>query len=180
MKQHFLTALMPIACLVLLSACSGSGNTVQGPADDNTDQAAVDLRGTETFDSRVYEIEPPSLSGEIVHDVPDELMAGDEGDNRSMRIESGFRIQIHSTLVKDEAVEKETQANLWWDTLPPEERLEGLGLADLAIYLHFQSPYYRVRVGNFSRRSEAETALALVQEVFPSAFIAVDTVRVFR
>jgi hypothetical protein len=166
--------------MLLLAACSGSGSTVQGPSNADVEQPVIDLSGTETFESGSYEIEPPSISGDIDHDVPDELMAGDEGDNRTLRTVSGFRIQIHSTLVKDEAVEKETQANLWWDTLSDEQRHEGLGTSELDIYLHFQSPYYRVRVGNFDRRSEAETALALIREVFPSAFIAVDTVNVFR
>lgn len=48
------------------------------------------------------------------------------------------------------------------------------------IYLIYKQPYYRIRVGNFVRRDEAEAALDVVKPHFPEAFIVPDQVTVVR
>ncbi len=164
----------------VLAACSGSGPEVTDRGPSLPEAAPVDLTGTETFDASKYDVAPPPLEGAIEHDVPSELMSGELGSSKSFRTVSGFRIQIHSSLDKDEAVSKEQQAGLWWRTVGASRRPAGLGGDQLPVYMHFQQPYYRVRIGNFGTRTEAEEALALVQEAFPNAFIAVDTVSVYR
>lgn len=165
---------------VVALGCSGPASTSVGtdPVDDQ--QSEVVLSGTETFDVAAYTVTPPPSEDVIEHDVPDDLMSGAVGNSKSLKTVSGFRIQIHSSLSKDEAVAKEQQAARWWSTIEPGMRPEGLGTNSLPVYLHFQQPYYRVRIGNFGSREEAQEALELVQETFPSAFIAIDTVRIYR
>jgi hypothetical protein len=49
----------------------------------------------------------------------------------------------------------------------------------LKAYLLFQSPYYRIKVGNFKSRSEAETYVKSLQRNFPgSIFIIKDIIEV--
>jgi hypothetical protein len=165
---------------VSISACAGSGGTVDRPDVVTPPSEVVDLRAVETFDPSLYSIEAPPAVGNINHDVPEQLMTGSMEGDRTLRSVSGFRIQIHSSLIKDEAVTKETQVQTWWNSLLEGERPAGLGSSEIAVYLYFHSPYYRVRIGNFGQRSEAETALSLVRESFPSAFITVDTVDIYR
>jgi len=41
-------------------------------------------------------------------------------------------------------------------------------------------PYYRVRVGNFKTRAEAEHALSILNDRYTDAFIVPDTVIIIR
>lgn len=41
-------------------------------------------------------------------------------------------------------------------------------LPQYRVYLTFQSPYWRVRVGDFRTRGEAEGAMAEIRRIFPS------------
>ncbi len=175
-----LQSLSIIAAAILLASCSGSQNAAEGPVVDMPPVEAIDLRSTETFDSTPYKIDTPAIAGSIEHNVPADLMSGSGNDDVTLRTVSGFRIQIHSSLIKDEAVQNETQVRSWWESLDAGEKPDGLGTGELSAYLFFQSPYYRVRIGNFGQRSEAEAALVLVRESFPNAFIAVDTVKIYR
>lgn len=179
--MKFLSRIVFVGILGLfLAACSGSGSTVDRPVVDSPSTRDVDLSSVETFDPAPYSVDAPSVTGEVLHDVPEALMSGSVDADRTLRNVSGFRIQIHSSLIKDEAVAKETQVQTWWNNLSEGERPAGLGSSQIAVYLFFNSPYYRVRIGNFGQRSQAEAALELVREVFPSAFITVDTVSIYR
>lgn len=182
MKYNYIFPLpaVLIAVTIIIAGCSGSSNTTIVPDTSDIDPVEIDLTGTETFDVSAYQVSPPPLEDAVEHDVPADLMSGDVGNSKSFKTVSGFRIQIHSSLNKDEAVSKEQQAARWWETIDQGRRPEGLGSTQLPVYLHFQQPYYRVRIGNFGSREEAESALELVKEAFPSAFIAVDTVSIYR
>lgn len=66
-----------------------------------------------------------------------------------------------------------------------EEPLQGPFLTTVfdqrpGIYLVYKQPYYRIRVGNFARRADAEQALDVVKPHFPNAFVVPDEVTVVR
>ncbi len=44
----------------------------------------------------------------------------------------------------------------------------------------YLQPYYRVRMGAFATREDAEAALALVRRQYPEAFLVPDLVTVMR
>ena len=49
----------------------------------------------------------------------------------------------------------------------------------LQVYLMYQSPYYKLKVGNFKERKDAEDYLPNLQQIFPSGvYIIRDTIEV--
>ena len=42
---------------------------------------------------------------------------------------------------------------------------------EIPVYLTFNAPYYKVRVGDFRNRSEAEILLKKLKETYPNAFL---------
>lgn len=43
-------------------------------------------------------------------------------------------------------------------------------------YITFRQPFYRVRVGDFRRRSDANAYLAILRTHFPGAWVVIDTI----
>ena len=166
---------------VLVAGCAGPGKTVADGDAKDIEYYIENINQYEDFDETDY-VDPPPVTGEVIdHDVPVELMAGSaSSDARSYQTIDGFRIQIHSSLDKEGAVASEERAKEWWRTLPASEKPSSMGGASLSVYLKFVQPYYRVRVGNFATREEAEVALQVISARFPRAFIVVDRVTVLR
>lgn len=51
---------------------------------------------------------------------------------------------------------------------------------ELVCYVDFERPYFKVRLGDFLTRKEAEDTLRLAQETWPGAFIVPSTVNIQR
>lgn len=168
-----------ILAVVAIAGCSGSNQVA--PEDNVTRAEVADVVRFEEFDAEPYADEAPNIGVEVVHSVPESIMNSTAGrEARSVRSVQGFRIQIHSSLDKNGAVEKEEFARDWWRSIPAEERPVPSFGAELPTYLRYVEPYYRVRVGNFESRASAEAALTELQRMFPGAFIAIDTVTIVR
>lgn len=158
-----------------LSACA----TVR-PVEDEPDEAveeevALVLSDYEDFDVEPYREAEPARA-EISHDVPSVLM-----DNRaaqgSVRTVQGYRIQIASSVERREAVVAEEDAKSWWRT---DGRADNPGVfgSDLPTYVVYLQPYYRVRIGDFTSRGDAQRALSAIERQFPGSFIVPDTVTI--
>ncbi|MCG7855796.1 SPOR domain-containing protein [Flavihumibacter sp.] len=81
------------------------------------------------------------------------------------RTAKGFRIQVINTTDRNAAIEAKTTVY----RLYPE----------LKAYLMYQSPYFRLRVGNFESRDEAETyQRQLAREFKQNVYIVNDTIEV--
>ncbi len=81
------------------------------------------------------------------------------------RTAKGFRIQVINTTDRNAAIEAKTTVY----RLYPE----------LKAYLMYQSPYFRLRVGNFESRDEAETyQRQLAREFKQNVYIINDTIEV--
>jgi hypothetical protein len=61
----------------------------------------------------------------------------------------------------------------WWRRLPSAERPQRLAQRDdLPAAIAWHTPYYRVRIGPFLRREQAQAVLSIVAPAFPNAMIA--------
>ena len=174
------SALLSVSLAFLIVGCSGTSKTTT--EDEKDLQYYLDrINEYEDFDEASYVDPPPVATTDIEHDVPDMLMSGMAVSNaRVLETVQGFRIQIHSSLDKEGAVSAEERAKAWWGSVPEDARPASMQEDQLPVYLKYVQPYYRVRVGNFATREEAEVALEMIAERFPRAFIAIDTVIVWR
>lgn len=129
----------------------------------------------EDFDLSAYQ-EPPDSSqpGQIIHDVPERLLSV-----HLQNEQSGFRIQIQSTLNKKEADSAFEDALRWWKIFEDDPSLRELypqKYANPPVYQDFASPYYRVRIGDFIHREDAERLLKEVRKSYDRAIVAPDKI----
>lgn len=162
---------------LLLAACSGPRESAD--PDDAVPERTYRLSEFETFDPSGYEETPPPPL-ELDHEVPESLMDGTI-ERPASRTASGFRIQVYSSQNRDEADAKVEEVMDWWRQQQASGDLQEAypgNPTEPPVYLVFRQPYYRVRVGNFLSREEAQRFIDLVERRFPKAFILPDKVRV--
>ncbi len=83
----------------------------------------------------------------------------------SRRTDKGFRLMIISTTNRDEAMAAKTKVYTYFP--------------DLKAYLWYQSPYFRVKAGNFKDRKDAEAYQKRMNTYFPrGVFIMKDIIEV--
>lgn len=83
----------------------------------------------------------------------------------SRRTDKGFRLMIISTTSRDEALAAKTKIYTYFP--------------DLKAYLWYQSPYFRVKAGNFKDRKDAENYQKRMNTYFPrGVFIMKDIIEV--
>lgn len=78
---------------------------------------------------------------------------------------SGFRVQIFME-IGNEAVDHANGVKKEFEELYPE----------LPIYLSYEQPYYRLRVGDFRNRVEAEKYLRILKPHYSLAFVTADII----
>jgi len=84
-------------------------------------------------------------------------------DNR--RTDQGFRLMVISTNNRDEAIAAKTKIYTFFP--------------DLKAYMWYQSPYFRVKAGNFKDRKDAEAFQKRLNTYFPKGvFIMKDIIEV--
>ena len=184
MKSMNLQPSLFLAALLLCAACSGSRGAADGDGPDQDPNAVetINLADYEDFDPAAYEEEPPTPTTTIVHDVPESLLQG-QVEQQVGETGPGYRIQIYSSQDKRDADRRVENAVAWWRQQVQFGTLADVYSGNLSpppVYLDFRQPYYRVRMGNFSTRSEAQAVLQLIETQFPDAFIAPDTVTLRR
>jgi hypothetical protein len=170
--------LLPLILLVAVAACSGAGRVTETETRPES-AARMDTVVAETFDITPYRDEPAEVPTDPEHDVPAPLM-----DNRAdAGIEvtlDGFRVQVFSTLEEAEAAAAEEAARaLWEETIAAAEPGAQLP-ADLQVYRLFRQPYYRIRVGDFTDRAEADRVALLFASRFEGALVVPDQVTVHK
>lgn len=81
------------------------------------------------------------------------------------RTDKGFRLMIISTTNRDEAIAAKTKIYTYFP--------------ELKAYLWYQSPYFRVKAGNFKDRKDAESYQKRLNSYFPrGVFIMKDVIEV--
>ncbi|QRR02683.1 SPOR domain-containing protein [Dyadobacter sandarakinus] len=86
--------------------------------------------------------------------------------NKAIRYINGFRIQIYVGNVRQEAEGAKTYVYQFFPDLNP--------------YISYSQPTYRVKVGDFIYRSDAEQYLELIRDQYSSAVILPDRVDIKR
>ena len=182
MRLPFRSALA-LAASVALAACSGTGP--QGPVvDPDAETPLPGYPAYETFDPAGYDADPEAVTV-IEHDVPERVMAGrvevpgqgapaPPAEEPRTRQVDGYRIQVFNTSSRDAAERIRDEAAAWWQGA----RSASGAPRDMALQIAYQQPYYRVRMGAFASREEADRALTLVRQRFPDAFLVADLVTV--
>jgi hypothetical protein len=178
---------MALVCLLVVAGCSGPPQTTNngstdasGPSDRTNDaeQRRMALAEAETFDVSQYPTPKPARDVDVQHQVPVRLMQGraDEGVTQTIQ---GYRVQVYSAQDKQSADEFRERVSIWWDEAKgkaPDEPFAGR----LLIVVEYGQPYYRVRVGAYATREEANEALEFIEQEFEDAFVARSQVTVTR
>lgn len=102
--------------------------------------------------------------------VPDAFQVTEEELQRSQS-NRGFRIQLMST----ENVALADSMMLQYYDWAGEFEDHPFRIIPEA-YVTFRQPFYRVRIGDFRRRSDANTYLAILRAHFPGAWVVIDTI----
>ncbi len=137
------------------------------------------LPASETFDEASYPTEAPVVDVEVVHDVPDALLAGSVGQNLT-GLQQGWRIQV--VFAREKAVADQAVDNVhgWLSRMRGVYPDTTVFQQSLPVYNVYVQPYFRVRVGNFTTRDSAEELLAKMIADYPKAFVVVDQINVRR
>lgn len=85
--------------------------------------------------------------------VAKQIQINEETTREARKIAKGYRILVINTSKRDEALAAKSMVY----NLHPE----------LKAYLIYQSPYFKVKVGNFKERKDAESYLRKLQAYFP-------------
>lgn len=97
--------------------------------------------------------------------VKKQATINEETSRDSRRIVKGFRLMIITTANRDEAIAAKTKIYTYFP--------------ELQAYLWHQSPYYKLKVGNFKERKEAEAYQKKLNIYFPKGvFIMPDKVEI--
>ncbi len=94
----------------------------------------------------------------------DELLSKYNDYNRKKEFANGYRIQIMYTDVRDEVYK--SKGAMYKD------------FPDLASYVEYEQPYYKLRLGDFHSRLEATYYLQQVIVLYPGAFIVKDKIKI--
>lgn len=78
---------------------------------------------------------------------------------------TGYRVQIFMEIGNEAIRHAESMKKSFTDAFP-----------ELPIYLTYDQPYYRLRVGDFRNRVEAEKYLRLIKPKFSLAFVTADII----
>ena len=175
MPFRFLSLLL--IALLSFTACSGPREADRGPAAPLPEED-LGTPAYETFDPARYDAEPDDPDTEIDHDVPEVLMAGEIAmpENEGPRVVQGYRVQVFSSADKAAADDVRDEAQGWWRVVRDDPDAAAAFPNGLPTEVYFNQPYYRVRLGAFEYRREAEAALRVIQRRFPEAFIVPDRV----
>ncbi len=161
--------------LFLAAACSGPGTGVETLVREVEQRPPAVVEDYEGIDIERYPEEPPAPLPKSEHDVPAVLLSGRVQGMAVPRMRSGYRIEILSTEEKEVADRLAAEAAAWWRTMYDSGLLDEIyrhAVMPPPIYQEFRSPYYRVRVGDFLARADAESMLGVVERRFADAFIA--------
>ena len=95
--------------------------------------------------------------------VKKQIQINEETSREARRIGKGYRLLVINTNKRDEAVAAKTKVYTYFP--------------ELKSYLIYQSPFYKLKVGNFKERKEAEDWLERLKKYFPQGvYIMSDTI----
>ena len=94
--------------------------------------------------------------------IKKQIQINEETSRNARRLEKGYRLLVISTTLRDEALAAKTKV---YTAFP-----------ELKAYLFHQSPYYKVKVGNFKERKEADTYQRRLELLFPKGVFVINDI----
>lgn len=178
LRRPIVLFVMPL----LLVACSGpqagTDDAESDPEAPSEDRARPSIAEYETFDVSAYSVQAPEQTVEVTHQVPQRLMMGRAEEGTRQTVE-GYRIQVFSAQDQEAAQDFRERVRQWWADAQSDAPTE-LFREEAPIVIEYSQPYYRVRMGAFAQRDDAEEALSFVREKYSGAFVARSTVTVVQ
>ncbi len=170
-----------VAALVTVAGGCASSASISAPDTYAAPPLTViETARHEQFDPSPWPDAPLDTLTAIAHDVPAHLMEGRAAEGLQSET-PGFRVQIFSSIERDETVEAQENVRIWWGEQHEEGAVpEDLFPEGLPVYSVYSQPYYRIRVGDFLSREEARTLHGILARHFTDAFIVPDMVVVTR
>ena len=164
-------------CLLFISACSGPRVTTMPdePREATFEEKVRALPQYETFDPSPYPSELIVEEEEPEHLVPVELMEGRASDGLGGR-QSGYRVQIALVREKNNADSLVDEVTQLLQKKRDEDPRNPLFQRELPILNVYVQPYFRVRLGNFSNREDAENLRSQIVSEYPGALVVVDDI----
>ena len=172
--------LVALAVLIVTAgACSAPRIAEDGPTVPEPTERTLDWSEVESFDAQPYADERPASQNSVQHDVPEALLQS-RADAGIIQVIDGYRIQVFSSLNRNDAVQAEEGVKAWLRGLSADTKRE-YGLTELpAVYNNYKQPLYRIRTGDFTRRTDAERLMSLMASQFGTVFVVPDKVTVRR
>lgn len=97
--------------------------------------------------------------------IKKQIQINEETSREARRVGRGYRLLVINTNKRDEAVAAKSKVYTFFP--------------ELKSYLIYQSPYFKLKVGNFKDRKEAEEYRERLQKYFPKGvFIMNDTIEI--
>ncbi|MFW6157695.1 MAG: SPOR domain-containing protein, partial [Balneolaceae bacterium] len=103
------------------------------------------------------------------HDIPERFLQTYEGRTVERDPFEGFRIQIYSDREVASADSIAGEFRVWADTTLSSQY-------EPDTYVFFKPPYYKVHVGDFHNRDQANEFAQIVKELHPDAWVVHDRV----
>ncbi len=94
--------------------------------------------------------------------IKKQIQINEETSRNARRQEKGFRLLVISTTLREEAITAKTKV---YTAFP-----------ELKAYLYHQTPYYKVKVGNFKERKEADTYQKRLELLFPKGVFVINDI----
>jgi len=163
--------------VLLVAGCAGSGPVTDDVPDET--ETMVDWSDVEEFDASIHADLPLPEAPDMEHDAPGALMNSSADDGIRVEVR-GYRVQVFSSGQREEALDVEEEVRTWVNELSDAE-LERLGISrSISVYSMFKAPYYRVRIGDFETREQAEPLSTALGNRFEGALIVPDMVELMR
>lgn len=159
MKKIFNCSYLLLSIILLFSCVS---TTTMIPEEESKDEAKDTGIVNEFFDPLILEDEElnirKTVSIESKSDKVEETITQSISEDQKPEVTTGFRVQICAVLDEDRAKQIQRDAILKF--------------IDEDVYLIYDSPYYKVRVGNCPTRFEADKLQQLaVEKGFEDAWV---------
>jgi len=167
-----------VSCVSLFGCGSSSRAAINDPVGD-TNAAPVVFADYEDFDPNQFPDELIDERNELVHDVPAALLEN-RADAGVAQVVAGYRIQIFASIDRDAALAAEEAVKLWLEELLEEIKLENEIPDNLPVYNQFKQPLYRIRMGDFTNRADAERVMTVMASSFQRVFVVPDEVTVYK
>lgn len=94
--------------------------------------------------------------------IKKQIQINEETSRNARRQEKGFRLLVISTTLREEAITAKTKV---YTAFP-----------ELKAYLYYQTPYYKVKVGNFKERKDADTYQKRLELLFPKGVFVINDI----